>query len=217
MKPTLLFGAWGASWLLGALAGLGFAAGVLRDTRAGEPVLPIDLSRPSDWTELRFRPWRSGSSRVFVSTVSHDSTHLGALFAGSLDVLVRDGRGRVVWEGRYDEGEAGIALPWNYGDHVLAVLPVPASLLRPWSLSVRVPSGDPRFAGARSDIKLWRERPDPGMGGLANYVLIVPAGILLLASAVLGVSLAARGSRWPIALSLLALGCGLLLAGLSRA
>ncbi|MGQ0704105.1 MAG: hypothetical protein ACT4PM_13315 [Gemmatimonadales bacterium] len=195
--------------MIGIGAGLGVAAGLIRDTRAGEPVLAIDLSQRSDWNAIRFRPWRTGNYRLFLSTVNFDSTHLGAPFGGMLETEVLNEAGQPVFRRRYGGGETGHVLPWNYGDQVLATLPIPRSVFHRWTLAVRIPEGDPRFNGATSELKLWRERNDPGMGGLVNYALSIPAGLFLVAALVLSVVIAGRGPHWPLIVSLVPLGFGI--------
>lgn len=56
----------------------------------------------------------------------------------------------------------------------------------------------------RSEIKLRKARPELGMGGLMNYAIIVPAGILLILAMLVAVPLRAT-SRAPLILCVLSL------------
>lgn len=81
-----------------------------------------------------------------------------------------------------------------------------------WRLAARVRDPDPRFAEStslRSRVLLRPRRPDPGMGGLINYAMIVPATLLFLLSLGLALAIARRSGRraptWISGLLLLAL------------
>ena len=99
----------------------------------------------------------------------------------------------------YERRFAGDAIPHeipsNYGDAVLARVELEPAWIRRWTGAARVSRPDPQFAGLRSELKLWRERPDPGMGGLANYVMIIPARFFSVVALLVALSLARRGSR----------------------
>lgn len=86
---------------------------------------------------------------------------------------------------------------------------------RSWELKARVLQPDARFRTARSEIRLWKDRYDPGMGGLVNYVMIIPAAVLLLLALGLAALLARRGRPRPLVVTLV-LGAGViaLFAGL---
>jgi hypothetical protein len=55
-------------------------------------------------------------------------------------------------------------MPYNYGDTRLANIPIETARIRPWTVAVRVTRADPQFAGVSSEVKLWRDREDLGMG-----------------------------------------------------
>lgn len=213
MKRGVLLGLWGVCLLIGGAAGGMFAAGVVRDTRPFDPVLPLDLTRPSDWTSAPFRLFGAGRHRLFLATVNHDSTHLGAPLEAALEVAVRSPDGAEVFRRAYGPGETGHTLPGNYADVELAVLELDGRPWRRWTLAARVTAPDPRFGSGRTEVKLYRQQYDPGMGGLVNYVMAIPAGIFLALAGVLAIPLATRHRvRWPlVATTLLLVAFGLLL------
>lgn len=68
---------------------------------------------------------------------------------------------------------------------------------RQWTLKARVLKPDSRFKSVYTEVKFWKNRYDPGMGGLINYAMIIPAGIFLALAFFASLSLAAKGSRAP--------------------
>lgn len=112
--------------------------------------------------------------------MNHDAP-FGVPYDGTLNARVVDPSGRIVFEERYAAGAIDHERPDNMAWTEFASLEPSPTLWRRWTLAVRVPEGDPRFAGVRSDLRLRRVRPDPGIGGLINYVMIIPAvGFALL-------------------------------------
>jgi hypothetical protein len=201
-KPRLLLGAWVVSFALGLVCLAVLAQGVIRDRRLGEPVLPIDLSRTSGWTSTPFRVWGEGSYRLFLSSVNFDSTHVGVPLGADFEVIVVDPAGRPVVARVFRAGSTDHVLPYNYGDSRLAELRLKDWPLRPWRLKARVLAPDPRFRTAQSAIKFWKERHDPGMGGLMNYVMIVPAEIFLGVALILSIPLASRANPAPLIITI---------------
>ena len=61
---------------------------------------------------------------------------------------------------------------------------------------------DPAFETTQTHVKLYRMQDDPGMGGLMNYAVMIPGGILLLGALLLSIPLARGGSRGPLLLTL---------------
>ncbi len=82
-------------------------------------------------------------------------------------------------------------------------LELDSSLRSRWTLKARVLDADPKFSTAFTDIKLWKVRPDPGMGGLINYVMIIPAGIFMLVAFVASLVLAKQGARSALMVTLI--------------
>ena len=199
-----------AGWLLTLALGVSSAAvvvqGARRDMRSGEATIHLSLGQASDWETRSFRVWSDGQYRLFVSTVNFDHPRVGLKFNGELQVVVRRGDGTTLLDQRFGPETMDHRIPYNYGDARLGNLTLGKARIRPWAVSVRVTRADPQFAGVASEVKLWRERVDPGMGGMLTYVLILPALVLLLLAIVLSGALARRGRRWPLAISLAATG-----------
>ena len=199
----LLWATWIVSITLGIATASVFVAGVRRDNRAGEPTVGISLGAQSGWIETPFRVWRDADYRLFISTVTHDTSRVGTLFTGQFHVLLRGPDGTTRFEGEIPSSTIEHALPNGYGDTEIAVLPLTRSVVRRWTLAVRVARADQRFSGVRSEVKLWRQRDDPGMGGLINYVMIFPAMVFMLLALTVSVPLASRGWKTPLVLSLI--------------
>lgn len=195
-------------WLITLVLGVSSAAVVVRgswrDTRAGEATIPLSLGQASDYQTTSFRAWSDGQYRLFVSTVNFDRSRVGSRFSGEIQVEVRRPDGTVLLDQRFGPDTIDHRMPYNYGDTQLRSLPIGAARIRPWTVAVRVTRADPQFAGVRSELKLWRERVDPGMGGMLTYVLIIPAFMLLLLAIVLAFALARRGRTAPLVISLVA-------------
>lgn len=203
----VLTAVWVAAIALAGLSAGTFISGIRRDTRAGEPTIHTALAAASAWTTVPFRVWRPGRYTLFVSTVNHDPARVGRRFEGELEVVVRRPGGQVFYEQRFQGDAIAHAIPDNYGDAVLARMDLEPARIRRWTVAVRVTRPDPQFAGLSSAVKLWSERPDPGMGGLANYVMIVPAMVFAVVALLVALPLARRGSRGPLVVT----GGGLLL------
>lgn len=133
-------------------------------------------------------------------------------FAGRIAVRVLDPGGGVSLERAYEanrlEHRASGGMTWTR----LEELRLDGLPFRSWRLEGRIVEGDPTFEsgpGLRSRLLLRRDRPEVGMGGLINYVMVIPAALFLLLSLGLALGLARRGgSRAPAWIS------GLLLAAL---
>jgi hypothetical protein len=89
-------------------------------------------------------------------------------------------------------------LPSNYGDSKLGTLEIDDWPFQKWVLKARVLKPDSRFTTAYTELKLWKNRYDPGMGGLVNYVMIIPAGVCLMLAFITSLALAAHGSKLPL-------------------
>jgi hypothetical protein len=197
-KPRFLWSAWLFSIVLTLIFTSIFVQGVLRDRRIGEPVLRIDLSSASDWVSAPFRVWGPGTYTLFISSVNHDPKFVGALLAGDFEVLIADPDGVRFFHQVYASGSTGHLLPSNYGDSKLGSFKLDDWPLRSWMLRARVLKPDPQFNTAQTQIKFWKDRYDPGMGGLMNYVMIIPALVFLVLSFLVSLALAAKGFRTPI-------------------
>ncbi|HYN53496.1 MAG TPA: hypothetical protein VES38_02180 [Methylotenera sp.] len=175
-----------------------FVQGVLRDRRIGEPVLRIDFSSTSDWVSTPFRVWGPGTHTLFVSSVNHDPKFVGAELAADFEVSIADSNGARFFHQVYAPGSTGHVLPSNYGDSKLGSFKLDDWPLRSWTLRARVLKPDPRFKTAQTQIKFWKDRYDPGMGGLMNYVMIIPALVFLVLSFLASLALARKGFRTPM-------------------
>jgi hypothetical protein len=219
MKPMsrpariALLATWVAVFGLG-LASLGvFVQGLVRDLHLGDPELALDLSRPGDWQRATFRVWTAGRYRLWLQTVNHDPP-FGEPFRGAVAVRLEDPSGGA----RIDRTFPGAALdhlrPENTHWTALDSLELEGRLWRGWRLAARVMEGDPAFAGAATTVTLRRVRYDPGMGGLINYVMLIPAMVLLGVAFALAFWLrAGAGPRAPLWIS--AGGLALLLLALT--
>ena len=203
-RNRILLGSWAILFVSALVCASLFVQGVLRDTRYGEPVQRLELSADTDWLATPFRVWGAGRHRLILSSVNHDGALVGRSFDGEIEIRVVDSGGRVVLQRAYPPGSTGHSVPSNYGDVTLDTIELDDWPFRRWRLLVRVSDGDPSFANVRSEIKLRKVRPELGMGGLMNYAMIVPAGILLILATVAAVPLRAT-SRAPLVLSVLAL------------
>lgn len=200
----LLIG-WALVFILGVAIATPVAFGIRRDTRAGEVTIPVSLGQAAAHTQS-FRAWTAGSYNLFISTVNFDQARVGSTFSGEVRVVMRRPGGDTLLDRRFGPGTFTHAMPYNYGDTKLATISLDAARLRPWIVSAEVTRADPSFAGVRSEIKLWRERTDPGMGGMITYVLIFPAIVCLLLAVVLAIVLFRRGRTVPLVMSVLAAG-----------
>lgn len=189
---------WTVCFSLAAVCGFVVVRGIWRDRRIGEPVMTVDVSRAG--AESRsFRVWRGGAYRLFISAVNWDSTHAGVPLDAELTLSVTGPGVSRVFERRYAPGETQLQLPINYADALLAELAIDGSLRERHTVAVQVHRGDPRWGSARTEVKLYRDRPDVGMGGLVNYVLIFPGLIFLGLAFVSAIPLARAGAWWPLA------------------
>ncbi len=202
-KHKLLWIAWAFCFALSILFVLIFAQGVIRDMRVGEPVLRVDLSSRSDWVSRQFRILRPGTYNLFISTVNHDERFVGEPLAGAFEVAVIAPDGKEFFQRHFSGDTTDHVLPRNYGDSKLATLELDSSLRSRWTLKARVLDADPKFSTAFTDIKLWKVRSDPGMGGLINYVMIIPAGIFMLVAFVASLVLAKQGARSALMVTLI--------------
>ncbi|MEX2273928.1 MAG: hypothetical protein WD690_20860 [Vicinamibacterales bacterium] len=204
-RPSgLLLAGWIVTLALGVASGVVVVRGTWRDTRAGEPTIPLSLGQASEYQTRSFRVWSDGQYSLFVSTVNFDRSRVGSKFSGEMQVVVRRPDGTTLLDQRFGPDTMDHVMPYNYGDTQLRKIPIGAARIRPWTVAVRVMQADPQFAGVASEVKLWRDRVDPGMGGLVTYVLIIPALMLLLLAVVLAFALARRGRRAPLVMSLIA-------------
>lgn len=207
-KPRLLWSAWLASIVLTLVFMTIFAQGMLRDRRAGEPVLDVSLSSTSNWVSAPFRVWGPGTYTLFISSVNHDPKFVGAALSGDFEVSIADPDGAPFFHRVYAAGSTGHVLPSNYGDSRLGSFKLDDWPVRSWTLRARVLKADARFNTARTQIKFWKDRHDPGMGGMMNYVMFIPALVFLVLAFPVSLALEAKGFRTPIVVTL---ACGIAL------
>lgn len=195
---------WSVSFPLALACFAILAQGLMRDVYTGDPVVAFDPTKRSNWLSVPFRVWGKGAHALHISSVNHDPAVVGRRFEGELQVRVTDPARRPVLEKSYAPGAAGYRLPDNYGDAVFERLTLDGWPLHPWHLEMRVTKADPQFVTGRTELRLRKQRYEPGMGGLINYAMIVPGGILLLIALVLSLPLARAGTRWPLIATLAA-------------
>lgn len=181
-------------WLLALLAGLFcgglFLQGVIRDNRIGDPDVSLDLSRPAGGSR-EFLPWRGGWHDLAVSSVNH-SPPFGPLFQGRVEIRLTDGSGEHVIKRSFDRSSAH-ARPSNMTWTALDSVSIGRSLLERMTLSARVIEPDPQFAGVTTNVHLRRRQYDPGMGGMVNYIMLLPAVLFLVIALGLGANMSGRG------------------------
>lgn len=194
MKNKLLV-AWAVVFGLGLLATYGFVNGLIRDTHIGQPTMTLPLDRVGQHT-TDFRVWGKTEYVLRLSASSSDPTKVGLRLDAALEVVVRSPDGAVALQQAFDGTRADFRLS-QYTDVRLATVVLHGSPWRRWSLETRVTRPDQRFEGVITQIKLW-EYVDVGMGGLLNYVLVIPAGVLMLAALGMAIRLAMRGRTVPL-------------------
>ncbi len=187
-------------WLLALVTGLFcaglFLQGVIRDNRIGDPDVGLDLSRPSSGTRL-FLPWRGGWHDLAVSSVNH-TPPFGPMFQGKVEITLVDGSGDNMIERSFDGSDAH-ARPSNMTWTALDSVVIDRSLLERMTLSARVITADPQFAGVRTNVHLRRRQYDPGMGGMMNYIMLAPGILFLVIALGLGANMSGRGwGRGPL-------------------
>lgn len=207
-RRRTLWGAWGLSFLLALACMAVFIQGVMRDTRAGDPVIRVDFAIAPGRIEASFRVWGQRTYDLLISSVNHDASLVGRRLAAEFEIEIVDPDGKPVLHRKFPAGETGHQIPSNYGDVRLATIELDSSPLRSWTLRVNVLKPDPAFLAAQTHLKLYKRQYDPGMGGLINYAIIIPGGILLLLALIMSVPLAIGGARLPLFLTA---GTGLLL------
>lgn len=194
----LLWIAWAVTFALSLVCAGVFVYGMVRDTRPFDPVLRVDLSAPSDWISAPFRVWGDEEYVLLIRSVNHDPARSGRPLTAAFDVRVLTPDGEPVLERSYAAGQTGHAIPNGYGDARLGSLRLSDWPLRPWVLQVRVTEPDPAFAAVPTDVELYENRSDPGMGGLVSYAMFFPAAGLMLLALIVAIPLARHGSRLPL-------------------
>jgi len=198
----LLVAGWVVTLALGVSSASLVVLGVRRDTRAEDATIPVWLGEASDWRTAPLRVWSVGPYTLFLSTVNFDRARVGSKFRGEVQVMVRHPGGATILDQRFSPATIDHTMPYNYGDTKFATVQLEPARIRRWTVAARVTRADPQFAGVRSEIKLWRDRVDPGMGGLITYVLIIPAIVFLLFAVFLSAVVARRGRMAPLVLSI---------------
>lgn len=172
--------------------------GVARDARWGEPAIAVDFSKASGWQSERFRVWGEETFTLLVSSVNHDPEFVGRFLTADFQVRILGADDQPVLDRLYRGEALDYLVPQGYTDLQLATLEIKGRPWRPGTLQVRVREPDPAFKTTRSELKLWKERPNVGMGGLINYAMMVPGAVMLILALVLASVLASRGRKWPL-------------------
>jgi hypothetical protein len=200
-----LKGLWLVLMALSLTASIIFVQGIRRDLHVGDPEIAVDLSQPSNWVRKSFRVSRDGSYTMFLSSVNH-TPPFDVPFAGTLAVRILDPTGVAVFERRYERCSIDHMRPDNMHWTTLQQLTLAEAGRKTWMLEVRVVRPAPAFAGVTSRVGLRKARYDPGMGGLVNYVMPIPAVGFALLALLAGAIIAKRTqNRIPFALSTLVL------------
>ena len=129
--------------------------------------------------------------------MNHDPRFAGVPLTADFEAAIIAPDGKVFLQQVYSAGSVNHTLPSNYGDSRLGALELNDRPFRQWTLKARVLKPDSRFKSAYTEVKFWKNRYDPGMGGLINYAMIIPAGIFLALAFFASLLLAAKGSRAP--------------------
>lgn len=208
-KSFALWTGWAVTFGLALACFIILIQGVMRDTRWGEPAIPVDFSEASGWHSESFRVWGKDTYTLFISSVNHDPELAGRHLTANFDVRILGADGEPVLNRLYYGEYLTHKVPQGYGDLPLATLEISGKPWRPGTLQVRVREPDPAFRTTRSELKLWKEGSEVGMGGLLNYAFMFPGAVLLALALVLSGALARRGPKWPL-VATLAVSAGLL-------
>ena len=201
MKRRMLLLFWSISFLLALGSGAIFIQGLMRDYYTGDPVVRFDPRQKTDWIAASFRVWGQGSYALRISSVNHNPDPVGRLLESEFEVLVTDPHENTVLRKTYRPGSIEHRVPNNYGDTLLETLELNDLPTRSWRLLVRVIKADPNFVTSQTELKLRKQRYDPGMGGLMNYAMIVPAGLFLVVAMISSLLLAKGGTFTPLVLT----------------
>jgi hypothetical protein len=126
---------------------------------------------------------------------------VGRSLGAEFEVEIADPDGKPVWQQAFSAGATGHRVPSNYGDVRLATMDLDGSPLRPWTMRMKILAPDPMFKTTQTQLKLYKRQYDPGMGGLMNYVMMIPAALFFLLALALSLPLARGGSRAPLILT----------------
>lgn len=194
--------AWGVTFTLALACYVVLLQGMMRDTRWGEPTIGVNFSKVSGWQSASFRVWGESRYALFFSSVNHDADLAGRHLTANFEVRILGPGGNVLLDRIYYGEYLDHEVPRGYGDTRLATLDIQGRPWRPGTLQVRVREPDPAFRTTRSELKLWKERSDPGMGGLIHYAVMVPGAVLTVLALVFAGMLAARRTVWPLVATL---------------
>lgn len=196
----LMFGLWLICLLGGVSCGGVFVAGLLRDTHFGQVELGLDLGADGPWRGVDFRVWSGGPHVLWLTTWRDEppepTRDSAASFAGRIDVRVLDPDRRPRLEQAYESRRLGHGTGGGMAWTRLGEIRLEGPPFRPWRLEARVAEGDLALEAdpeQRSHLLLRKDRPDVGMGGLINYVMVIPAVFLLLLSLGFALGLLRRG------------------------
>lgn len=200
---NLLYFFWLATLGLGLFCLTLLLKGVIRDNRIGQPDVSVNLASAASSAVNDFRIWRAGEYDVLLSSVNH-SPPFDIPFGGKLDVTVSGPDGNVLVHRMLDSSSAHMR-PNNMSWTLLDSVRLERRLAQKSRLTARVIQSDSQFSGVTTRVHLRLRQYDPGMGGLANYVMILP-GILFVAIS-LGVALSISqhgGGKGPLWITLTA-------------
>lgn len=197
-KTILLWIGWALAFALAAACFAVLLQGVARDARWGQPAISVDFSEVSGWQSESFRVWGEETYTLSVSSVNHDPEYIDRFLTADFRVRILGADEQPVLDRLYRGETLDHTVPRGYGDVRLATLNIKGKPWRPGTLQVRVTEPDPAFRTTRSEVRLWKEQPELGMGGLVNYAMMVPGGIMLVLSFLFASMLASRGHKWPL-------------------
>ncbi len=197
-------------WSLLTLAGLlcfsVYVRGLIRDFHYGDPEIAVDLHVPSGWISESFRVWGEGTYSLSLSTVIQHRRDAGRTFSGSFEVRILDPDNGEFFRRIFSSPSLSHTTKDNHVWTTLEQFQLNDMPLHSWELQTRILQPDEQFKGTSSSIFLRKQQYDPGMGGILNYLMIVPAFLFSLASLVPAQKLQRlHAIRWPMYLSIVLL------------
>lgn len=196
MKHRFLWVTWTSAFVLSLLAGYGVVEGLVRDGHIGQPVIRVCLQRQGSYA-LAFRVWGKSDYVLWLSALTQEPAPAGLRPDAALEVVLRSPDGSVKLHQIFDRP----ALDFRSGQYA-AVRLAEATLdgwpWQQWKLEANVVRPDLRFGAIETDLKLWKRGAEVGMGGLLNYVLVIPAVLFALIGLGTAVRLSMHGHPAPL-------------------
>ena len=200
---NLLYILWLAALAVGVFCITLFLKGLMRDNRTGQPDIAVDLSSAASSASHDFMVWSAGEYDLMLSSVNH-SPPFDIPFSGKLELTVSGADGSVLSHRIVDNSSTHMR-PNNMSWTVLDSVRLERSLGQKSRLTARVIQPDPQFAGVKTTVHLRLRQYDPGMGGLANYVILFPGIVFMAVSFAIALSIFHRdGGTKPMWVTMIA-------------